>query len=1549
MRTLHQQISLSIFFLWAFLCTSVVLAQGSPPNISNVGNGTINYQEGGDPVALAGSAVIEDSDSPNMMLATFSFGGTYNSAQDTLLFIDTEDIKSHFDETSGTLRLLSASANDGVSLGQMQSALNSVQYRLTSDNPTNRTLAVNIQVTDAEGNESSTASRSINVSATNDAPQISSNSTASQSIINQDIRIFEDVEITDPDNTQLTRVEIEFVEGFNSPEDRLFLRGVDGGLTREENTAQRIVLSGTADIGTYEDVILSFFYGHQPLILRTAGIRRINLRVYDSNNGVSNTLSHFFVVQPIFGARINLPPSVGNFSVQTNEDNNYTFEASEFNERFDDPNGGDLAGIIIGSLPESGRLFLGNTEINNQFIINRTQIAPNQIPNLSYRPAAGFSGSDQFSWNATDQESFAANDAQVFVRVIPVNQQPVLNLPANVEVEEDEATAISGISLTDPDQDEVTVTVSVDDGTLFLSPIAVEGEFIDFISGTENGEDEITFSGPSTLAAFALSGLTYQPNDGFSGEDELTVEVDDDNGGTASGSTVLNVLLINDAPVLANLESSNVSYTENGNPARVTGTITVSDEENNQITSATVAITEGFAEGQDILDFDDQDSNVEGDYNEETGVLSLSGSATTSVYQNILRSITYVNNSNNPSTEERVISFTVTDNGEPATSSETVSRSLQVTAVNDAPVLANLESSPISYDILDNDPVAITNALTITDVDNDNLRSAVISFEENYNDDEDLLSFSGNGNISGSWDDDEGVLTLSGNATVAQYQQAIRSVRYQNIGEEDDEDDEVKEISIRVSDGSDNSNTLSREINIITNDPPVVTSFSKTINEDAPLSFAVADFPYEDPDNGPSQGLQSIAITALPANGVLVVAEDTITAEDVENSAAGFGISAAQISELRYLPLPDSSGTDSFEWNAFDGAEYAEEVAQVSITITAQPDAPVPSSFSAETPEDQAYTFTAQQFVNNAPDPDGDPLAGIIIRTVPENGSLRLNNVALPANSELSLQEINNLRYLPNENYNGEDAFSWAATDGTLVSEQSAQVLIAIIPVNDAPIINNFTRAIGEAETSYNFVASDFTENYLDIENTPLNFIQITSLPARGTLLLNGTAIEAGVQINAENIANLQYQAAADQEVGIIRFGWNASDGTDLAANAAQVTIIIGTGVTNFSISTNEDTEYNFSRSQFTNNYGNPDPEASLQIIRIEALPQNGTLLLNEENVNVNQEISAADLNQLTYLPNENYFGEDSLTWNASDGGEFTAEAANVLITVASVNDLPIIQPVANINLLAGTTSEPISITIDDQETNVEELTLTASSSNQEVIPAEQITLAGNGANRTVTLSAPPDIRSEVVITLTVSDGEEQTQQQFTVNVVPYVTSFDIQDTLELCVGETATVEVSIDIEPEPGSDTTSYTLISECDQGDCALDYSNGIITLSPSVSATYYLSVEDASGIRSNVDTLTVNIIDCTNIALEIPTAFTPDGDQVNDMWEIENIQYATNVLVEVFDRYGRNVFRSEGYQQAWDGTSENAMLPVGTYYYVIIVDGGLQSYKGSVTILR
>jgi gliding motility-associated-like protein len=92
-----------------------------------------------------------------------------------------------------------------------------------------------------------------------------------------------------------------------------------------------------------------------------------------------------------------------------------------------------------------------------------------------------------------------------------------------------------------------------------------------------------------------------------------------------------------------------------------------------------------------------------------------------------------------------------------------------------------------------------------------------------------------------------------------------------------------------------------------------------------------------------------------------------------------------------------------------------------------------------------------------------------------------------------------------------------------------------------------------------------------------------------------------------------------------------------------------------------------------------------------------------------------------------------------------------------------------------------------------------------------------------------------------------------------------------------------------------------------------------------------------------------------LVVPSAFTPDGDGDNDVWEIVGLdaKFPLN-QVRVFNRWGELIFTSrEGdYSSSpWNGTYGGKALPNGSYYYVIekAVDGSIEPINGTVSILR
>jgi gliding motility-associated-like protein/uncharacterized repeat protein (TIGR01451 family) len=112
----------------------------------------------------------------------------------------------------------------------------------------------------------------------------------------------------------------------------------------------------------------------------------------------------------------------------------------------------------------------------------------------------------------------------------------------------------------------------------------------------------------------------------------------------------------------------------------------------------------------------------------------------------------------------------------------------------------------------------------------------------------------------------------------------------------------------------------------------------------------------------------------------------------------------------------------------------------------------------------------------------------------------------------------------------------------------------------------------------------------------------------------------------------------------------------------------------------------------------------------------------------------------------------------------------------------------------------------------------------------------------------------------------------------------------------------------------------------------------------------------------TYTVTVIDqngCEAIAeiymefmeIEFPNFFTPDGDGMNDKWIPDNIEGFPDVLIKIYDRYGRVVEEMTRNTQGWDGDYDGKPLPTGDYWYVVRLKGEQDNreFVGHFTLYR
>jgi len=119
---------------------------------------------------------------------------------------------------------------------------------------------------------------------------------------------------------------------------------------------------------------------------------------------------------------------------------------------------------------------------------------------------------------------------------------------------------------------------------------------------------------------------------------------------------------------------------------------------------------------------------------------------------------------------------------------------------------------------------------------------------------------------------------------------------------------------------------------------------------------------------------------------------------------------------------------------------------------------------------------------------------------------------------------------------------------------------------------------------------------------------------------------------------------------------------------------------------------------------------------------------------------------------------------------------------------------------------------------------------------------------------------------------------------------------------------------------------------------------TASPATDIIYKIKATSADGCVAS-DEVLIKVLK----EVKAPNVFTPNGDNINDTWQIKYLESYPGCEVEVFNRYGQKVFHSTGYSSPWNGTYNGQPLPAATYYYIINPKNGRAPANGSVTIIR
>jgi large repetitive protein len=246
------------------------------------------------------------------------------------------------------------------------------------------------------------------------------------------------------------------------------------------------------------------------------------------------------------------------------------------------------------------------------------------------------------------------------------------------------------------------------------------------------------------------------------------------------------------------------------------------------------------------------------------------------------------------------------------------------------------------------------------------------------------------------------------------------------------------------------------------------------------------------------------------------------------------------------------------------------------------------------------------------------------------------------------------------------------------------------------------------------------------------------------------------------------------------------------------------------------------------------DPDGDPLSFQIVASPQKGFLSGVAPN--------------LLYSPNRDVNGSDSFSFVVNDG-KVESAPATVTIQIDPRNDAPTISAVPPQVVRKNMEIGPFPVRVEDADRPISDLRVTVASSVTSLVLPEKVQVAGEGTNRVVSVLPEPGATGTTVITISVSDGQEQAESSFTVTVtnIPPVAVADVVTGYGTSI-EIPTAELTANDLDEDG-DPLRVVSVSPRELGG-TVQLENGIIVYRREAETTrdaFDYTLEDSSGAKA------------------------------------------------------------------------------------------------------
>ena len=1201
----------------AAVSTIAVSATNDASAITNLAGDTLNYNEGDAQLAIdqSGDASVTDADSANFDTGTLtvSFPAGSDNAEDVLSIFNqgmgagqigvSGSNVTYGGTTIGVFVGGSGGANLVITLNSnaddaaVSALVRAITYENTdADNPTTGNRTVRFVLTDGDGGTSADYDTTVNVSGVNDDPTISNLGGDSLSYNEGDGAVVIDQSagavVADVDSSSLDtgNLFVSFAAGADIAEDVLAIEnqgtgpgqiGVSGSNVTYAGTVIGsftggiggvdlvVTLNANADSAAASALLQAITYENTDTGNPTTGSRTVRYVLTDGDGGTSGNHDTSVTVAALNDDPVNLGslPS----DVVVTEDVSSGIDLSAINLSDVDAGtqlisvflqtstGGLLfagtdADVTVSGSGTTGLLLQGGVVDINTFLNS-----PTRIQYFHGTPHTNGDNADTLTVIVNDMGNTGIggggniNLGSVNVDITAVNDEQVLSINTGATVPEGSSgNAITSAMLETNDVDNADVE-------LIYTLDSIPGNGTLRLSGTA-----LSLGQTFTQADIDAGIVTYDHDGSQAAADSFDFTVDDGIGTTTTATFNFTVTNVNDAPVVSAIEGGVLAYTENDGAVAITSTLAISDVDDTNIESAVIQIAAGFVTGEDLLSFSDQ-NGISGSWNSTTGEMTLTGTATIANYEAAIRSVSYTNTSENPTTSTRTISFTINDGD---VNSNTLTRDISIASVNDDPTNAGGIPSDIAVteDVSSNVDLS---AIDLTDVDHSggNL-TLTLTTSTGGN----LAASTGGGvTVGGSG---TATLTLTGTqANLNGFLDTSSNVTYLH-GATNTFGDNADTIDVVVNDngntgsggGTDqNLGTVNVDITAV-NDTPALGNNSLSLLEGETVVLSVANLSATDVDDADSSLIFNVsnvtgghfALASAPQTLIASFTQAQITASQVvfiqngSESAPTYDVSvtdsntstvatAASVTftNVNDAPIISSLGGDSTV-AINDGLPVSVDATAPATLV--DPDAPV--DYAGASLLVSSSDFLASDLLGLDTSGSISLSAGISDGSVVSIGGTNVgtlsgtsaSSLAISFNSNATAAHVDTL--LRSVTFESTSSTLGARTvdfifndgDGTanggVETSPVAKANIVLASANDGLVTTN-------EDTTYTFAATDF--DFTGITGSGLESITVTRLPSNGSLTLNSVAVSLNQVITKADIdaGRLRFDPVANENGAI--------------------------------------------------------------------------------------------------------------------------------------------------------------------------------------------------------------------------------------------------------------------------------------------------------------------------------------------------------------------------------------------------------------------------------